>query len=309
MDLQHLENGIGGGGGGGGVVGNNSSANGNGLSEIDFQRLAQTIATSVQKILQNVSTMQRMVNQCNTPQDSPDLKKQLHQIMTYTHQLVSDTNNHLKEVDKFKERHLKMQRDRLVDEFTAALTSFQVCYYFFYCKFDLTAALTSFQAVQRKTVDIEKNQVRQARANHYNIAKPPGSSNNASNGSNNSFFEDNLFGRKSQQQQQQTQMQEDIDLQALEEQERAIRELEENIVGVNEIYKKLGAMVYEQGLTVDSIESSVEQTSVYVSQGTENLRLARSYKNKLRRKKLILLGILGVILAIVILIICLQFKN
>lgn len=24
-----------------------------------------------------VSTMQRMVNQCNTPQDSPDLKKQL----------------------------------------------------------------------------------------------------------------------------------------------------------------------------------------------------------------------------------------
>lgn len=54
--------------------------------------------------------------------------------------------------------------------------------------------------------------------------------------------------------------------------------LQENIVGVNEIYKKLGAMVYEQGLTVDSIESSVEQTSVYVSQGTENLRLAGSYK-------------------------------
>lgn len=49
-----------------------------------------------------------------------------HQIMTYTHQLVSDTNNQLKEVDKCKERHLKIQRDRLVDEFTAALTSFQV---------------------------------------------------------------------------------------------------------------------------------------------------------------------------------------
>lgn len=56
MDLQHLENGIGGGGGGGGL-GGNSSVNGNGntqgLSEIDFQRLAQTIATSIQKILQN----------------------------------------------------------------------------------------------------------------------------------------------------------------------------------------------------------------------------------------------------------------
>lgn len=289
MDLQHLENGIGGGGGGGGAGAGSGTASTQALSEIDFQRLAQTIATSIQKVVQNVSTMQRMVNQCNTPQDSPDLKKQLHQIMTYTHQLVSDTNNQLKEVDKCKERHLKIQRDRLVDEFTSALTS--------------------FQAVQRKTVDIEKNQLRQSRANQYNIAKPPGSTANSSNGSNNSFFDnDNIFGRKSQQQQQ-TQMQEEIDLQALEEQEKAIRELEENIVGVNEIYKKLGAMVYEQGLTVDSIESSVEQTSVYVSQGSENLRLAGSYKNKLRKKKLILLGIAAVILIIVILIIVLQLKN
>uniref|UniRef100_A0A1I8NYY9 t-SNARE coiled-coil homology domain-containing protein n=1 Tax=Stomoxys calcitrans TaxID=35570 RepID=A0A1I8NYY9_STOCA len=285
MDLQHMENGIGGGGGGSGVGSNSNSQT---LSEIDFQKLAQTIASSIQKIQQNVVAMQRMVNQCNTPQDSPDLKKQLHQIMTYTHQLVSDTSNQLKESEKCKERHLKIQRERLLDEFTAALTK--------------------FQALQRKTVNIEKDQVRQARANQYSISKPPGSTNNASNGGNNSFLEDNLFGRKSQQQQQ-TQMQEEIDLQALEEQERAIRELEENIVGVNEIYKKLGSMVYEQGLVVDSIESSVEQTSVYVSQGTENLRMAGSYKNKLRKKKLILLGIVAVILLIVIIIIVLEFKH
>ena len=47
---------------------------------------------------------------------------------------------------------------------------------------------------------------------------------------------------------------------------------------MNEIYKKLGAMVYEQGLVVDSIESSVEQTSVFVASGTENLRKASQYK-------------------------------
>lgn len=267
----------------------------NGLTEIDFQRLAQTIATSIQKILQNVSTMQRMVNQINSPQDSPDLKKQLHQIMTYTHQLVSDTNNQLKEVEKCKERHLKIQRDRLVDDFTSALTS--------------------FQALQRKTVDIEKNAVRQARANNYNIAKPPGSNSNGSNGSNGSqnnksFFEDNFFNRKgSQNSQQQTQMQEEIDLQALEEQERAIRELEENIVGVNEIYKKLGAMVYEQGLVVDSIESSVEQTSVFVTSGSENLRKASQYKNKIRKKKLILLSILLAIFIVIVIIISMRFSN
>lgn len=49
--------------------------------------------------------------------------------MTYTHQLVSDTSNQLKEIEKCKERHLKIQRDRLVDEFTALLTKFQVGLY------------------------------------------------------------------------------------------------------------------------------------------------------------------------------------
>lgn len=53
--------------------------------------------------------------------------------MTYTNQLVTDTNNQINEVDKCKERHLKIQRDRLVDEFTAALTAFQVCFSFFSC--------------------------------------------------------------------------------------------------------------------------------------------------------------------------------
>ncbi|XP_033246438.1 syntaxin-7-like [Drosophila miranda] len=66
-----------------------------------------------------------MVSQLNTLQDSPELKKQLHQLMTYTNQLIKDTNNQINEVNKCKERHLKIQRDWLVDEFTAALTSFQ----------------------------------------------------------------------------------------------------------------------------------------------------------------------------------------
>ena len=53
---------------------------------------------------------------------------------------------------------------------------------------------------------------------------------------------------------------------------------QENIVGVNEIYKKLGALVYEQGNTVDSIEASVEHTSVFVQEGTEQLKQASHYK-------------------------------
>lgn len=50
-----MENGIGSGGGGGGGsgIGGSNNSNSQTLSEIDFQRLAQTIATSIQKIQQN----------------------------------------------------------------------------------------------------------------------------------------------------------------------------------------------------------------------------------------------------------------
>lgn len=100
---------------------------------------------------------------------------------------------------------------------------------------------------------------------------------------NNSYtesgFENNFVDTKGS---TQIQMQEEIDLQALEEQERTIRELEDNIVGVNEIYKKLGALVYEQGNTIDSIEASVENTSHYVSEGTSQLSRASHYSVSIR---------------------------
>lgn len=59
-------------------------------------------------------------------------------------------------------------------------------------------------------------------------------------------------------------------------------------------------MVYEQGNVVDSIESSVEHTSVFVSEGTEQLRKASHYQNKVRKKKLIIGTILVVILLVLI---------
>lgn len=131
-----------------------------------------------------------------------------HQIRTYTQRLITDTNNLLNDLVNCKERHLKIQRDRLVDEFTAALNA--------------------FQKVQQKTVDLEKNAVRQARGAHVTLNKPPGSNHSSmgssANYNNASMFEDNFVS--GQRGQTQEQLQEEIDLQALENQERTIRELE-----------------------------------------------------------------------------------
>lgn len=131
-----------------------------------------------------------------------------HQTLTYTQQLVKDTHILLTDLVTHDNRHLKIQKDRLADEFTAAITA--------------------FQAIQRKYVDIEKNFVREQRGHNIKIPKPPGSqSKNNNNNSSSSLFEDN-FAEQTDPKSQQIQMQEDIDLQAIEEQERNIRKLEVN---------------------------------------------------------------------------------
>lgn len=102
------------------------------------------------------------------------------------------------------DRHLKIQKDRLVEEFARAVNE--------------------FQNVQKKTVDIEKNQIRAAYSNNVTISMPPNITSNKGAYSMDTFSSSG--NNRSQQGQMQTQLQEDVDLQALEEQERNIRELE-----------------------------------------------------------------------------------
>lgn len=104
----------------------------------DFNRLSQTIGSNVQKILQNVSSMQRMIANIGTPQDNQQLQTQLHQIQHYTRQLAQDTSKHIKQLNDYADpanistsvpasdlRQWKLQRERLTNDFTKALNNFQ----------------------------------------------------------------------------------------------------------------------------------------------------------------------------------------
>merc|ERR1712142_1203448 len=111
------------------------------------------------------------------------------------------------------------------------------------------------------------------------------------------------MGGQSQEQQQRNQqmlLQEEYDVEQLQERERAVRQLESDILDVNTIFKDLATLVHDQGEVIDSIEANVESTHVRVQEGTEQLRQAENYKNKARKKKFILGIILLIVLAIII---------
>merc|ERR1719200_93872 len=94
-------------------------------------------------------------------------------------------------------------------------------------------------------------------------------------------------------------LEEEQNLEHLIERERAVTQLEADIMDVNQIFKDLAAMVHDQGELVDSIEANVETSSIRVSEGTEQLRQAERYQNKARKKKMIL-AIIGVVVLVII---------
>jgi len=257
---------------------NNSYQNAAPSKEAEFQRLAQNIGTNIQKIIQNVSSMQRMLTQIGTSQDTQQLQNQLHQIQHYTNQLAKDTSKQLRDLNEFPpERSLdprqwKLQREKLHSDFTRALDT--------------------FQRAQRAAAQKEKDVIRKFKTQSGQAE------------------ENNLIDIGAQQQTRtQAMLEEEHNLSVMQDREKAVRQLEADIGDVNQIFKDLAAMVHDQGELVDSIEANVESSAVHVEEGADQLRQAERYQNKARRKKMLLALIGLIILIIFIIIIAYSVKN
>lgn len=181
-----------------------------------------------------------------------------------------------------EQRQWKMQKERLTDEFATALNH--------------------FQQAQRNAIHKEKEIYQRKRADsglNFGISEP---------GSKYSDHLIELQDHNTRQQQTQQMLEDEVNVQALEERANAIRQLESDIMDVNQIFKDLGQLVHEQGETVDSIEAHVELASTQISEGANQLRMAAQSQTKLRKKKLCLLGLGIIVLLVLILIIWLSVR-
>ncbi|XP_062834627.1 syntaxin-7 [Anolis carolinensis] len=239
----------------------------NGGTTADPNQLAQRITSNIQKITQCTAEIQRVLSQLGTPQDTHELRQQLQQKQQYTNQLAKETDKYIKEFGSLPsinlQRQRKIQKDRLVNEFTTALTN--------------------FQRVQRQAAEKERDFVARVRA----------SSRVSGGTTDESFREGTLVSWDSQPQTQvlDEEITED-DLRLIEERESAIRQLEADILDINEIFKDLGMMIHEQGDVIDSIEANVETAEVHVQQANQQLSRAADYQRKSRKKICILIVVL-----------------
>ncbi|XP_017162837.1 syntaxin-12 [Poecilia reticulata] len=182
----------------------------------------------------------------------------LQQIQHYTNQLAKETNRHLKELGSIplasspsEQRQQRIQRDRLMNDFSAALNN--------------------FQAVQRRAAEKERESIARARAGSC-----------LSN--EDSFRDEKLVSFDNQedlgpiatQTEEMAITEEDLEL--IKERETNIRQLESDIMDVNQIFKDLAVMIHDHGEMIDSIEANVENAEVHVERGAEQLQRAAYYQ-------------------------------
>lgn len=232
--------------------------------DAQFHINANKIATNVQEIFQNISTLQRLVKQYQLNEENNEIKFQVYDTRIATQDIVTCTNDLIRHLDDCRNRHLKMQKERLVDEFTTAITS--------------------FQAIQRKTMSFEKKCLRRKSSRILPYPR------------RNTHEDNNEMGEVSQLQLQKQK----YDLNALEEQKRTIAKLEDDIVTINEIYQKLGIMVHEQGIAVDKIHDDVNIINDEVGIGTEVICTTSRNQKKFRKRMLCMILILFIVIFIII---------
>ncbi|KRY51208.1 Syntaxin-12 [Trichinella britovi] len=270
----------------------------------DFNRLSQLVSTQISKISQNVATIQRMVAQLGTTQDSEHLRQNLHEIQHFTHTLSQTTMESLKNLSslpspsnaseqlfamqlanifekekltidvniqflKISPRQWKLQRERLTNDFSVVLNN--------------------FQAVQRSAAQKEKVSVLRARVDSGIGGNP--FNENASELNANVVPQEKL------------QIEQNLDIQTIQEREQVIRQLESDIMDVNQIFKDLALMVHQQGEVIDSIEANVDNAQVHIDQGSTQIQRAAQYQSKARRKKMLCCSVIIVLIIVISLII------
>ncbi|XP_048882009.1 syntaxin-12-like [Brienomyrus brachyistius] len=252
----------------------------------DFGSLIQTCSVNILKITQNTAQIKSMLYQLGTKQDTAELHDKLQQVQHHTNQLAKDTNRYLKELGSLpqpsspsEQRQQKIQKDRLMNDFSAALNSFQV--------------------LQRRAAEKEKESVARARAGSRLSAEDRDEQLVS--------FENDDWGQQGQAQTEEPPITEE-DLELIKERETSLRQLESDILDVNQIFKDLAVMIHDQGEMIDSIEANVESAEVHVERGAEQLQRAAYYQKKSRKKMCILALVLSLVVAILALIIWLAAK-
>ncbi|XP_065842840.1 syntaxin-7-like [Oscarella lobularis] len=252
----------------------------------EYIRLNNKIKTNIQQISSNVAAIQRMDNQLGTVHDGAPLRQKLADVQTSTALLAKDASVSLQQLAKLdggsesERQQRKMQQKRLTDNFSQVLSR--------------------FKTVEKSVVAKQKSFVEKARR----TASFSAMDDDDESSDTTALMQRQQGGMAVQK------LEGDVDLDLIREREDAIKNIEQTMTDVNQIFKDLSVMVYEQGDMIDNIESNVEEAHGDVRNANVQLASARDHQKKARKKKCccLILCLIGVAVIAIIIVVAIKKK-
>ena len=271
-----------------------------------IEAMNQAIGANIQKFIQNVTVMTKLVNLIGTEHDNENIQAQFEQYEEDTTKLAKETSKLVKNMHrfsissvatdgKFTKRQWRDQKDRLQTEFTNALRDFEA------------AKKVADEREEEVTDQWSKSaanmiQMQKMHQNDASKTLTTGTTQTVQRPESSlldtilDVSDADLLKRKLEGRQHEEQV-----VKKLLGREASLKQLESDIKDMNDIFKQLATMVDEQGEKLDVIEENVQTAEVAIHEGVEKLAEAEGYLNAARKKKLfILVVVVIIVLAITI---------
>lgn len=234
----------------------------------------QNISNNLQKISRNIQQLKKLVEGLGTSLDSRDLRDKLSAIQSETNQLTKDTNLAIKQygddsgADASQLKEKKLQHRRFKETFHDILKEYS----------------EQQKVIRTKERDFIRISLKKSGCFDIDVDE------------RGSFYKDG-------EQIQVETIQAEIDLDLIKEREQALKQLEQDICDINDIFKDLAGMIEEQGEDIARVEEVMEEVALNVETAVEELQEAEKNVKASRRKMIFLIVILVAIILIILTIV------
>jgi len=239
----------------------------------EFQKLSHDLMTKLFTLTGNISRLTNQIALLGTKRDTERVRERVHDLLEETKDTFKDVGEGVKQIQTWEDvsPSQKYTQQKLSREFQASLRE--------------------FQNVQRQALEKQRSSASAARAALEDASGSPTAEG------------DTQLGQLQSQEQLRLASQDEVDFQdsLIVERETEIRNIEQGVSELNELFRDVAHIVGEQGEQLDTIAANVDNTRSDTRGADLELRSAARYQRNARSKACILLLILAVVVTIILL--------
>lgn len=241
-------------------------------SSVEFEQKLDSVATNVDTINAGIINLENVSKVIGTSKDSRDLRNQIHVTQLNTNRIASVCTEEIKKLKLLVakgDKSRKYRVERLEESFKEAVNR--------------------YSDLQKKVANKQKS-----------FLLIPESVEDGE-------VDENEDDEKQMQIKKMRELA--FEQEFIIEREKNIRQIESDILDINQITRELSSVVLSQRDNIDDIESNIDSTAVNVENGAKETAAALRYQNRSRKKLMVLVGIAVICAAVLIIILVVELKK